>query len=70
MLCLDACTVCKPLVPRELEFYETLPELLRKFTPKFYGVIQVRIIQDEDGYLTFSTRPPDTYKPRDSSVSR
>nr|KAF6420473.1 inositol hexakisphosphate kinase 2 [Molossus molossus] len=28
-------TLCKPLVPREHQFYETLPAEMRKFTPQY-----------------------------------
>uniref|UniRef100_A0A8C6FYV6 Kinase n=1 Tax=Moschus moschiferus TaxID=68415 RepID=A0A8C6FYV6_MOSMO len=31
-------TLCKPLVPREHQFYETLPAEMRKFTPQYKGV--------------------------------
>ncbi|KAJ9591769.1 hypothetical protein L9F63_001705 [Diploptera punctata] len=67
MLCLDEATVCKPLVPRELNFYETLPDPVRKFTPKFYGVIQVRVVQEEGGYVTLLATPPDCYTPIQSN---
>lgn len=30
-------TLCKPLVPREHQFYETLPAEMRKFTPQYKG---------------------------------
>ncbi|KAF4527415.1 hypothetical protein B566_EDAN015314, partial [Ephemera danica] len=40
MLSLDAGTVCKPLVARELRFYQTLPDAVRRFSPAFYGIIQ------------------------------
>ncbi|XP_069688137.1 inositol hexakisphosphate kinase 1-like isoform X2 [Periplaneta americana] len=66
MLSLDQATVCKPLVPRELQFYETIPEAVRKFTPKFYGVIQVSVVQEEGGYVTLIATPPDCYKPMQS----
>uniref|UniRef100_A0A2I3N0H1 Kinase n=1 Tax=Papio anubis TaxID=9555 RepID=A0A2I3N0H1_PAPAN len=32
-------TLCKPLVPREHQFYETLPAEMRKFTPQYKGDI-------------------------------
>ncbi|KAF6099560.1 inositol hexakisphosphate kinase 2 [Phyllostomus discolor] len=28
-------TLCKPLIPREHQFYETLPAEMRKFTPQY-----------------------------------
>ncbi|KAF5921652.1 hypothetical protein HPG69_012822, partial [Diceros bicornis minor] len=30
-------TLCKPLVPREHQFYQTLPAEMRKFTPQYKG---------------------------------
>ncbi|XP_036189520.1 inositol hexakisphosphate kinase 2 isoform X1 [Myotis myotis] len=30
-------TLCKPLVPREHQFYETLPAEMRRFTPQYKG---------------------------------
>lgn len=70
MLCLDEATVCKPLVKRELQFYETLPEAVSKFTPHFYGVIQVNVQPEEEGYVTLTANPPKFYKPVSSSPTR
>lgn len=67
MLCLDEATVCKPLVKRELQFYETLPEAMSKFTPHFYGVIQVNVQPEDEGYVTLTASPPKFYKPVSSS---
>lgn len=30
-------TVCKPLIPREHQFYKSLPAAMRKFTPQYRG---------------------------------
>lgn len=30
-------TICKPLIPREHQFYKTLPSAVRKFTPQYRG---------------------------------
>lgn len=30
-------TICKPLIQREHQFYETLPTEMRKFTPQYEG---------------------------------
>lgn len=30
-------TICKPLIQREHQFYETLPTEMRKFTPQYKG---------------------------------
>lgn len=70
MLCLDEATVCKPLVKRELQFYETLPEAVSKFTPHFYGVIQVNVQPEEEGYVTLTANPPKFYQPISSSPTR
>ncbi|KAK3909757.1 Inositol hexakisphosphate kinase 1 [Frankliniella fusca] len=70
MLCLDDATVCKPLVKRELQFYETLPEAVSKFTPHFYGVIQVNVQTEEEGYVTLTASPPKSYKPISSSPTQ
>jgi inositol-hexakisphosphate kinase len=46
ILCLDERTVCKPLIKQELNFYESLPKSLKRFTPEYRGVVQVQIIID------------------------
>lgn len=35
-------TICKPLIQREHQFYETLPTEMRKFTPQYEGKSAVR----------------------------
>ncbi|XP_008851452.1 inositol hexakisphosphate kinase 2 isoform X2 [Nannospalax galili] len=37
-------TLCKPLVPREHQFYETLPAEMRKFTPQYKGQSQSSLV--------------------------
>ncbi|XP_049779049.1 inositol hexakisphosphate kinase 3-like [Schistocerca cancellata] len=69
MLCLDEYTVCKPLVKRELEFYETLPDAIRKFTPKFHGTLQVKAVPEEDGYISLIAIPTDSYSPKQNQRS-
>lgn len=66
MLCLDDRTVCKPIVEREQHFYETLPESLKTFTPKYYGIIKVHLIEDED-YIMLAATLPNQYTPHSSS---
>lgn len=66
MLCLDDHTVCKPIVEREQHFYETLPESLKTFTPKYYGIIKVHLIEDED-YIMLAATLPNQYTPHSSS---
>nr|XP_028699929.1 inositol hexakisphosphate kinase 2 isoform X2 [Macaca mulatta] len=50
-------TLCKPLVPREHQFYETLPAEMRKFTPQYKGVVSVRFEEDEDRNLCLIAYP-------------
>ncbi|XP_028303871.1 inositol hexakisphosphate kinase 2-like [Gouania willdenowi] len=50
-------TICKPLVPREHQFYKTLPAAMRKFTPQFRGVVSVSFEEDEDGNLSLIASP-------------
>lgn len=33
-------TICKPLIPREHQFYKSLPTAMRKFTPQYRGNAQ------------------------------
>uniref|UniRef100_A0A1B6KMH1 Kinase n=1 Tax=Graphocephala atropunctata TaxID=36148 RepID=A0A1B6KMH1_9HEMI len=40
MLLLDQGTICKPLNPRELEFYQNIPSDIQNFVPKYKGVMQ------------------------------
>ncbi|KAK9502981.1 hypothetical protein O3M35_011651 [Rhynocoris fuscipes] len=63
MLCLDDVTVCKPLIDRELRFYEKLPPPLKNFTPKFYGVIKVNVIRQGD-YINLVGYTPSFYTPQ------
>ena len=30
-------TICKPVIPREHFFYQTTPELLKRYVPGYYG---------------------------------
>lgn len=69
MLCLDDATVCKPLVERELQFYENLPSPLRNFTPKFYGVIKVNVIKQGE-YFTLVGCTPSWYTPKQTGKIR
>lgn len=50
-------TLCKPLVPREHQFYETLPAEMRKFTPRYKGVVSVCFEEDEDRNLCLIAYP-------------
>ncbi|KAK3579103.1 hypothetical protein CHS0354_022124 [Potamilus streckersoni] len=51
-------TLCKPLIPRELYFYETVPRELQEFVPEYRGVIEVQLHEDSDGYITLMGYPP------------
>ncbi|XP_039269646.2 inositol hexakisphosphate kinase 3-like [Styela clava] len=46
ILCYDETTLLKPYVSRELFFYQTLPQDLKKFTPQFRGLVTVSFIED------------------------
>uniref|UniRef100_A0A8C4TL48 Kinase n=1 Tax=Erpetoichthys calabaricus TaxID=27687 RepID=A0A8C4TL48_ERPCA len=50
-------TICKPLIPREHQFYKTLPVEMRKFTPQYKGVVSVSFEEDEDGSLCLIAYP-------------
>jgi len=64
LFCLDPVTLCKPLEPRELNFYSTLPRALIPFTPHFKGSMNVEIREDDEGYITLKGSPPSTYRRR------
>jgi len=61
--------VCKPVNLRELAFYETVPEELKPFVPEFRGVIEVDFTQNADGYITITTKPPNSRKYEDKQSS-
>ncbi|XP_069499427.1 inositol hexakisphosphate kinase 2 isoform X1 [Ambystoma mexicanum] len=50
-------TICKPLIQREHQFYETLPTEIRKFTPQYKGVVSVSFEGSEDGNLCLIAYP-------------
>uniref|UniRef100_A0A6I8MXS8 Kinase n=1 Tax=Ornithorhynchus anatinus TaxID=9258 RepID=A0A6I8MXS8_ORNAN len=50
-------TICKPLIQREHQFYETLPGEMRKFTPQYKGVVSVSFEEDEVGNLCLIAYP-------------
>ncbi|XP_053576708.1 inositol hexakisphosphate kinase 2 [Bombina bombina] len=50
-------TICKPLIQREHQFYETLPSDIRKFTPQYKGVVSVSFEEDEAGKLCLIAYP-------------
>ncbi|XP_033482611.1 inositol hexakisphosphate kinase 2 [Epinephelus lanceolatus] len=50
-------TICKPLIPREHQFYKSLPTEMRKFTPQYKGVVSVSFEEDEEGNLCLIAYP-------------
>ncbi|XP_076870478.1 inositol hexakisphosphate kinase 2a [Brachyhypopomus gauderio] len=50
-------TICKPLIPREHQFYKSLPVAMRKFTPQYRGVVSVSFEEDEEGNLCLVAYP-------------
>ncbi|KPP73881.1 inositol hexakisphosphate kinase 2-like [Scleropages formosus] len=50
-------TICKPLIPREHQFYKSLPAEMRKFTPQYRGVVSVSFEEDEEGNLCLIAYP-------------
>nr|XP_015203573.1 PREDICTED: inositol hexakisphosphate kinase 2 [Lepisosteus oculatus] len=50
-------TICKPLIPREHQFYKSLPAELRRFTPQYKGVVSVSFEGDEEGNLCLIAYP-------------
>ncbi|XP_015244899.1 PREDICTED: inositol hexakisphosphate kinase 2-like [Cyprinodon variegatus] len=50
-------TICKPLIPREHQFYKNLPTEMRKFTPQYKGVVSVSFEEDEEGNLCLIAYP-------------
>lgn len=50
-------TICKPLVPREHFFYESIPPEIRTFTATYYGVISVGYHCSATGELQMFAHP-------------
>ncbi|XP_068598728.1 inositol hexakisphosphate kinase 2-like [Brachionichthys hirsutus] len=50
-------TICKPLIPREHQFYKTLPSAMRTFTPQYRGVVSVSFEEDEEGNVCLFAYP-------------
>lgn len=48
MLCLDENRVCKPVVERELLFYESIPAELKPYVPNFLGIVEVNVVFEGD----------------------
>ncbi|CAL8340199.1 unnamed protein product [Lota lota] len=50
-------TICKPLIPREHQFYKSLPPPMREFTPQYRGVVSVSFEEDDEGNLCLIAYP-------------
>ncbi|XP_067093624.1 inositol hexakisphosphate kinase 2-like isoform X1 [Osmerus mordax] len=50
-------TICKPLIPREHQFYKSLPPAMKTFTPQYRGVVSVSFDEDADGNLCLMAYP-------------
>ena len=70
MVCLDADTVCKPLIEREHRFYRSLPESLKRFTPKFEGLMHIEMQANSDGCIALTGNPPSSSKARQRNTKR
>lgn len=69
MVCLRQETICKPLNEREHLFYLTLPDPLKPYTPRFEGVMKVKVEEDQMGYITLTGTPPRSLGGRDSKAA-
>ncbi|XP_012717663.2 inositol hexakisphosphate kinase 2 [Fundulus heteroclitus] len=58
-------TICKPLIPREHQFYKSLPAAMRKFTPQYRGVVSVSFEEDEEENLCLIAYPLCSDQPAD-----
>ncbi|XP_066480297.1 inositol hexakisphosphate kinase 3 isoform X1 [Tiliqua scincoides] len=57
MMKYDDHTVCKPLVSQEQRFYESLPTVMKQFTPQYKGIISVHLKKDSVGNLSLVACP-------------
>ncbi|CAK9290633.1 unnamed protein product [Gordionus sp. m RMFG-2023] len=52
MLKFDSETICKPLQGKERDFYKYLvPPILKHFVAKYYGLVEVSLEIDKEGYI-------------------
>ncbi|CAF2371944.1 unnamed protein product [Rotaria sp. Silwood2] len=65
----DEDTVCKVLELSELDFYQSMPELLKKFAPEFRGTITVQFCEDKLGYIKLVAQPQTTCTDDNHSLS-
>uniref|UniRef100_UPI003AABF666 inositol hexakisphosphate kinase 2-like n=1 Tax=Centroberyx gerrardi TaxID=166262 RepID=UPI003AABF666 len=57
VLCFGEQTICKTLLPREHQFYKSLPAAIRKFIPQYRGVVSVSFEEDEEGNVCLIAYP-------------
>ncbi|CAF3914153.1 unnamed protein product [Adineta steineri] len=65
----DQNTVCKLLAPAEYDFYQSIPDSLKAFTPAFRGSITVQYYEDESGYIKLIAYPQTNSLENTSSVN-
>ena len=53
----DKTTICKLLESPELDFYQSMPDQLKQFTPEFRGIVTVQYCEDKSGYINLVARP-------------
>ena len=70
MVCLDADTVCKPLIEREHRFYRSLPESLKRFAPRFEGLMHIEMQANSDGCIALTGKPPTSTHSKRRSTKR
>ncbi|CAF3780112.1 unnamed protein product [Rotaria sordida] len=56
----DKDTVCKVLESSELDFYQSMPDSLKNFTPEFRGTITAQYCEDESGNIKLVAQPQKT----------
>uniref|UniRef100_A0A3P9J0F1 Kinase n=1 Tax=Oryzias latipes TaxID=8090 RepID=A0A3P9J0F1_ORYLA len=62
-------TICKPLIPREHQFYRSLPAAMRKFTPQYRGVVSVSFEEDDERNLCLVAYPLSSDPAADLDIS-
>ncbi|RZF40561.1 hypothetical protein LSTR_LSTR013132 [Laodelphax striatellus] len=66
LLLLDQSTICKPLNPRELHFYQNIPHDIQMFVPKYKGVMQAT----SSGNMKLDKRYSPHFRQSDSSAGK
>ncbi|CAF4557560.1 unnamed protein product [Rotaria sp. Silwood1] len=65
----DKNTVCKVLELSELDFYQSMPESLKKFAPEFRGTITVQYCEDKLGFIKLVAYPQTACTDNDHSLN-